>query len=99
MLKILHTADLHLDAPLKSLAMKDERLREQVQIATRTALDRLVQFCIDESVSALLIAGDLFDGKERSAKTAAYLVSALERLQEAGISVFYAKAIMMRKTP
>lgn len=91
MIKILHTADLHLDSPLKSLALKDERLREQVQIATRTTLNRLVQYCIDESVSALLIAGDLFDGKERSAKTAAFLISALERLREAGISVFYVK--------
>lgn len=91
MIKILHTADLHLDSPLKSLALKDERLRDQVQIATRTTLNRLVQYCIDESVSALLIAGDLFDGKERSAKTAAFLISALEQLREAGISVFYVK--------
>lgn len=91
MIKILHTADLHLDSPLKSLALKGERLREQVQIATRTAFDRLVQYCIDEGVSALLIAGDLFDGKERSAKTAAFLISALERLRKVGISVFYVK--------
>jgi len=91
MIKLLHTADLHLDSPLKSLALKDERLREQVQTATRTALKRLVQFGIDEGVSALLFAGDLFDGKERSTKTAAFLVSEMDRLREAGISVFYVK--------
>lgn len=91
MIKILHTADLHLDSPLKSLALKDERLREQVQIATRTTLNRMVQYCIDENVSALIIAGDLFDGKERSAKTAAFLISALERLREAEVPVFYVK--------
>jgi len=90
-IKILHTADLHLDSPLKSLALKDERLSEQVQTATRTALRRLVQFGIDEGISALLIAGDLFDGKERSAKTAAFLVSEMDRLREAGIRVFYIK--------
>jgi len=91
LIKILHTADLHLDSPLKSLALKDERLRDQVQTATRTVFKRLVQFGIDEGVSALLIAGDLFDGKERSAKTAAFLVSELDRLREAGIPVFYIK--------
>lgn len=91
MIKILHTADLHLDSPLKSLALKDERLRERVQTASRTALERLVQFAIDEEVRALLIAGDLFDGKGRSAQTAAFLVSQLEKLQSAGISVFYIK--------
>ncbi len=91
MIKILHTADLHLDSPLKSLALKDERLREQVQTATRTTLERLVQYGIDEGISALLITGDLFDGKERSAKTAAFLISEMDRLGESGISVFYIK--------
>jgi DNA repair exonuclease SbcCD nuclease subunit len=91
LIRILHTADLHLDSPLKSLALKDERLRDQVQTATRTALKRLVQYGIDEDIKALLIAGDLFDGKERSAKTAAFLISEMDRLREAGISVFYVK--------
>jgi len=90
-IKILHTADLHLDSPLKSLALRDEALRDTVQLATRTALARLVQYGIDEGVSALLIAGDLFDGKERSAKTAAFLIAQLERLRAAGIAVFYIK--------
>lgn len=91
LIKLLHTADLHLDSPLRSLALKDERLREQVQMASRAALERMVRFAIDEGVAALLIAGDLFDGQERSAKTAAYLAGQLERLGAAGIAVFYIK--------
>ena len=42
-------------------------------------------------MAALLIAGDLFDGAERSARTAAFLTLQLERLRECGIRVFYIK--------
>lgn len=90
-IRILHTADLHLDSPLRSLALKDARLSEQVRIASRRALERMVQFCIDERLHALLIAGDLYDGQARSAKTAAYLALQMERLQAAGVAVFYIK--------
>ena len=90
-IRILHTADLHLDSPLRSLALKNARLSEQVRIASRRALERMVQFCIDEGVQALLIAGDLYDGQARSAKTAAYLALQMERLRAAGIEVFYIK--------
>ena len=30
--RILHTADLHLDSPLRSLAMKDDRLAAQERL-------------------------------------------------------------------
>lgn len=91
MIRILHTADVHLDSPLKSLALRDEGLQRTVQTATRTAFARLVDFALAEDVSALLIAGDLFDGAERSAKTAAFLTGQLDRLKQADIPVFYIK--------
>ena len=89
--KILHTADVHLDSPLTSLALRDETLRQAVQSATRTAFIRIVDAGLAEDVDALLIAGDLFDGAQRSAKTAAFLTGQLERLRAAGIPVFYIK--------
>ena len=91
MIRILHTADLHLDSPLKSLALRDEDMRDRVQTATRTALVRIVDAALSENVSALLIAGDLFDGAARSAKTAAFLIQQLDRLGDAAIPVFYIK--------
>lgn len=90
-MKILHTADIHLDSPLKSLALRDESLRTKVRSATRTALTRLVDSAIDLEVAALLISGDLYDGAERSAKSAAFLSGQMERLRSAGIPVFYIK--------
>lgn len=88
MFRFVHTADLHLDAPLKSLALKDDELCKIVGNATRRALERIVEICLDEGVDALLFSGDLYDGDMRSMKTAAFLVSQMERLHEAGISVF-----------
>ena len=91
MIKILHTADVHLDSPLKSLALRDPELKEQIQTATRSAFTQIIDTAISEPVDALLISGDLFDGSQRSAKTAAYLVSELDRLRDANIKVFYIK--------
>ncbi|MHA6326641.1 metallophosphoesterase family protein [Roseivivax sp. CAU 1753] len=91
MIKILHTADIHLDSPLKSLALKDADLRDRVRAATRGAFTRIVDAALEEDVAALLIAGDLYDGAARSARTAAFLTTQLDRLRAAGIAVFYIK--------
>jgi len=91
LIKILHTADVHLDSPLKSLALKDVDLQSTVKTATRSAFIKIVDTALVEEVSALLISGDLFDGAERSAKTAAFLTTQLDRLKAAGIPVFYIK--------
>lgn len=90
-IRILHTADCHLDSPLQSLALRDPALRDRVQTATRSAFARIIDTALAEQVHALLIAGDLFDGAERSAKTAAFLTAQLDRLRQAGIAVFYIK--------
>ncbi len=91
MIKILHTADVHLDSPLRSLALRNFELRETVAAASRSSFSQLLDFAISEGVAAILIAGDLFDGKERSARTGAFLASELERLGDAGIRAFYIK--------
>ena len=91
MIKILHTADVHLDSPLRSLALRNVDLRDTVAAASRAAFSRLIDFALSEQVAALLIAGDLFDGKERSARTGAFLTTELDRLRLVGIKVFYIK--------
>jgi len=91
MIKIIHTADVHLDSPLRTLALRDPELHEKVQGATRSAFSRIVDKAIEVQAQAVLIAGDLFDGTARSAKTAAFLLSELGRLGAAGIPVFYIK--------
>lgn len=88
MFKFIHTADVHLDSPLKTLAMRDPDLAQLVGGATRRAFERVIDICIEESADALIIAGDLYDGDLRSMKTAAFLGRQMRRLDEAGIRVF-----------
>ena len=89
--RFLHTADLHLDSPLKSLAARNAGLADIIAQASRTALRNLVDTALDQSVDALLIAGDLFDGDQRDIKTAMVLQRELRRLHKAAIPVFIIK--------
>jgi len=86
--RFVHTADLHLDSPLKSLARRDPDLATQVTNASRTALIRIIDLCIHEKVHALLIAGDIYDGRNPSVATVGFFHQQLDRLQPHSISVF-----------
>ncbi|MGQ0565071.1 MAG: metallophosphoesterase family protein [Gemmobacter sp.] len=84
--RFVHTADIHLDSPLRSLALRDPALSARVGAATREAFRGIVDLCLAEAVDALLIAGDLYDGSQTSMKTARFLVAELGRLEAAGIA-------------
>jgi DNA repair exonuclease SbcCD nuclease subunit len=86
--RFVHTADIHLDSPLKSLALRDPALSERIGNATRSTFRRIVDLCLEEEVDALLIAGDLYDGEQTSMKTALFLAGELARLDQAGIATF-----------
>jgi DNA repair protein SbcD/Mre11 len=86
--RFVHAADIHLDSPLRSLALRDAELAELIGNATRRAFVTIVDLCLDEQVDALLLAGDLHDGDQTSMKTARFLAEQIRRLHEAGIRVF-----------
>ena len=86
--RFIHTADIHLDSPLKSLGVRNEELQSVISNATRKVLVRIIDLCLAEKVDALLIAGDLYDGNQTSMKTANLLASQLRRLDAANISAF-----------
>jgi exonuclease SbcD len=86
--RFVHAADIHLDSPLRSLALRDPELAELIGNATRRAFVGIVDLCLAEQVDALLLAGDLYDGDQTSMKTARFLAEQLRRLHEAGIQAF-----------
>lgn len=86
--RFVHTADIHLDSPLRSLAMRDPDLASLIGGSTRQALLGIVDLCLGEGVDALVIAGDLYDGDQTSMKTARFLADQMKRLHEAGIVVY-----------
>ena len=86
--RFVHAADIHLDSPLRSLALRNPELAALIGNATRQAFVRIVDLCIDEQVDALLLAGDLYDGEQTSMKTARFLAEQVRRLHEAGVRTF-----------
>jgi exonuclease SbcD len=61
MLKILHTADIHLGAKFSGLGNKSTSQREQL----RTTFKNVIATAINERVNIVLIAGDLFDANQQ----------------------------------
>ena len=86
--RFVHTADIHLDSPLRTLALREPALAELIGGATRKAFAAVIELCLAEQVDALLIAGDLYDGEQTSMKTARFLADQLRRLHESGIRTF-----------
>ncbi len=86
--RFVHAADLHLDSPLRSLALRDPDLAALIGNATRRAFERIVDLCLHEAVDALILAGDLYDGDQTSMKTARFLAEQVRRLHAAGVRTF-----------
>ncbi|WP_309892910.1 DNA repair exonuclease [Archangium sp.] len=85
--KFVHAADLHLDTPFRGISA-DSALASTFQQATFRAFSRIVDVCLREHVAFLLLAGDLFDAKDRSVRARLALRRELERLEAAGIRAF-----------
>jgi len=86
--RFLHTADIHLDSPLRTLAMRDAALSAHIRGATRKAFTGMVDTCLDQRLDALVIAGDLYDRDLQDMSTALFFGRQMRRLADAGIRVF-----------
>ena len=88
-LRFVHAADLHLDSPFKGLrAAAPDHVASALYNATFKAYENIVELCISENVDALLVAGDIYDGADRSLRAQRKFVDGLERLDAAGIRSF-----------
>jgi len=88
MFTFLHAADIHLDSPLRNVAVRDGAPVELIRGAARRAFDNLVQLAVDEQVDFLLLAGDLYDGAWRDFNTGLYFIDKMRFLKDASIRVF-----------
>lgn len=84
-MRFLHAADLHLDSPFRSVAMRAPDLADRLKTASRGVLRRIVDVAIERQVDALLLAGDVFDNGVPDVAARTVLARALTRLGEAGI--------------
>lgn len=84
MIKMLHTADIHLGCKFASLGSeKGERQREQL----RATFKRVISLAIQEKVDMVLIAGDLFDSNQLSERNVRLVQEQFKSLAEAKIPV------------
>ena len=89
LLRFVHAADLHLDSPFKGLRdAAPEGIAGEISNATFRTYDNIIDLCIRERVAALLVAGDVYDGAERSLRAQRKFIEGLERLDEQGIRSF-----------
>lgn len=88
MFKFIHAADIHLDSPLKGLEQYEGAPVDQIREATRRALANLVELAVEQTVSFVLIAGDLYDGDWKEFRTGLFFVDQMRKLREAGIPVY-----------
>lgn len=86
-MKALHAADIHLDSPLRGLALYEDAPVGELRSATRRALGNLVDAAIEEKVELLLLAGDVFNGDWHNYSTGAHFAKEMIRLRDAGIEV------------
>ena len=85
MVRILHTADIHLGSPIRSIALRNPDLGERLKQASRDTFVRVVSLAIEEQVDALVLAGDIFDNAYPDLRSRAFLISQLSRASEAGV--------------
>lgn len=87
-MKFIHTADLHLDSPLRGLASYPDAPAGRLRTATRDAFHNLVTCAIDEQVDFMVIAGDIYDGDWKDFNTGLFFVRQMGRLRHRGIPVY-----------
>ena len=81
MLRLLHTADVHLGARHTDLGERAAAQRER----QFTAFQRTVQVALDEHVDLFLVAGDLFDSNTQPRRTVERVAAEFRRLAQSAI--------------
>ncbi|HHV62012.1 MAG TPA: DNA repair exonuclease [Firmicutes bacterium] len=80
-IRLLHTADAHLDNPLSGLGKVGNARRKEIA----RAFERVVSIAIEKGVTALLLAGDLYH--DPSARSSPWVKSLFKKLERHGIHV------------
>ena len=66
-MKIIHTADLHIDSKMQSNLSKDKAIERKKELVL--TFERLVEFAKSNDVQVIIIAGDMFDSNRVTVKS------------------------------
>ncbi len=84
----IHAADLHLDSPFKGITTDSKLVGDALRTATFDAFNALIDLCIQKQVQFLLVAGDIYDGADRSLRAQLKFRDSLARLAKHNIHTF-----------
>lgn len=89
LLKFVHAADLHLDSPFRGIGGEaPDYVADTLRRATFDVYDNIIDLCWQERADALLVAGDIYDGADRSLPAQLRFVDGLNRLDAGGVRSF-----------
>lgn len=84
----IHAADLHLDSPMVGLKHLPDPILKRMRESTFSALGKITKTAIENKVDFVILAGDLFDGEDRSIRAQARLRTEMQKLEAGGIPVY-----------
>lgn len=84
----VHAADLHLDSPFEGIRAADPSIADHLRDATFKSFEQIITLCIDKRVDFILIAGDVYDGADRSLRAQLKFRDGLARLAKERIQSF-----------
>lgn len=87
-ISFIHSADLHLDSPMVGLKSLPAHIFKRVRESTFAALKKLTETAIKQQVDFVVIAGDLFDGEDRSPRAQSRFRTEMLKLAEKDIPVY-----------
>ena len=87
-ISFIHAADLHLDSPMAGLKTLPNSIFKRIRESTFQALKKLTDAAIEREVDFVILAGDLFDGEDRSIKAQSRLQNEMLRLKKHEIPVY-----------
>src|SRR5215210_4033128 len=84
--RLLHTADLHLEAPFVGAGPAPREVTRRLAGAGLDTFDRVAALALERRVDAVLIAGGLFSSAPPMPATAGRVRAALESLHAGGVA-------------
>jgi DNA repair protein SbcD/Mre11 len=87
-ISFIHAADLHLDSPMVGLKHLPATILSRVRESTFAALERLTAAAIQQNVDFVILAGDLYDGEDRSLRAQSRFRNEMQKLSQNDIPVY-----------
>jgi DNA repair exonuclease SbcCD nuclease subunit len=88
--RFIHCSDLHIDSPFKGFSAINPDWAERLREAPLQSFLNIVDLAVQEQVDAVIIAGDVFDGEDKSLPAQFKFRHGLQKLSDHGIPVFIA---------